>query len=124
MKSNQNNQSGKKYDKGKSMVGTMVNVFPNALLEIGKCIEMGTHKYPDPNNWKKVEGAKERYQDSLMRHLIEYNRGNFYDNESRLPHLAHCAWNALAILELNIMNGMPAMSFEYDIEAKADGDNG
>ncbi len=62
---------GKKYDNGKPMVGTLVNVFPEALLAVGATIEFGTHKYPDPRNWRKVEGANKRYQDSLMRHLIK-----------------------------------------------------
>ena len=58
---------GKKYDTGKSMVGTLCRVFPRALLGIGKCIEFGTHKYPKPDNWKLVDGAYIRYQDSLIK---------------------------------------------------------
>lgn len=99
------NTTGKKYDTGKPMVGTLCRVFPNALMEIGKCIEFGTHKYPDPNNWKKVDGARDRYLDSLMRHLLKHYNGKMFDEETNLPHLAHAAWNALAILELEIMSG-------------------
>lgn len=94
---------GKKYDNGKPLAGTLVNVFPLALMAVGGCIEFGTHKYPDPNNWKLVENAKVRYQDALMRHLIKHNLGIIYDKETNLPHLAHVAWNALAILELSLM---------------------
>lgn len=106
------NGKGKKYDGGKSMVGTMINVFPHALMAVGKCIEFGTHKYPNPNNWKMVEGADKRYQDSLMRHLIKHNAGQVLDEETNLLHLAHAAWNALAILELYIMNDTK-LSEEY-----------
>ena len=106
------NSKGKKYDTGKSMVGTLVNVFPEALMAVGKCIEFGTHKYPDPNNWKKVEGADKRYQDSLMRHLIKHNAGQPQDEETNLLHLAHMAWNALAILQLYIMKH-PEYKQEY-----------
>ena len=94
---------GLKFDNGKPLVGTMLNVFPNALMTIGKVIEFGTHKYPDPNNWKKVENASVRYQDALMRHLLKYCMGIKIDKETGQPHLAHVAWNALAILELYLM---------------------
>ena len=33
---------GVKYDTGKPLVGTLCRIFPNALLEVGKCIEFGT----------------------------------------------------------------------------------
>lgn len=96
-------QKGLKFDGEKPMVGTLVNVFPMALMQIGACIKFGTTKYPDPNNWKKVEGAERRYQDALMRHLCKMNAGFEIDNETKLPHLTHVAWNALAILELYLM---------------------
>lgn len=95
---------GKKYDTGKPLVGTLCDVFPRSLLMLGKVIEFGTHKYPDPNNWKKVDGAFRRYQDSMMRHYIKFKCGKDFDSETKLPHLAHLAWNALAILELFLMS--------------------
>lgn len=91
---------GKKYDSNKPMVGTLCNVFPNALLAIGNCIEFGTHKYPDPANWQKVEGAFTRYQDSIMRHYLKFLGGEERDKETGLLHLSHMAWNTLAVLEL------------------------
>lgn len=94
---------GKKYDTGKPMVGTLCRVFPRALLAVGKCIEFGTHKYPKPDNWKLVEGAYTRYQDSLMRHYLKFLAGELKDTETDLLHLAHMAWNCLAVLELYLM---------------------
>lgn len=94
---------GKKYDTGKPMVGALCRVFPRALLSIGKCIEFGTHKYPKPDNWKLVEGAYTRYQDSLMRHYLKFLAGEMRDSETNLLHLAHMAWNCLAVLELYLM---------------------
>lgn len=93
-------EKGLKFDTGKPLVGTMLNVFPYALMEIGRVIEFGTHKYPNPTNWRLVENAKIRYQDALMRHLLKHNQGKEIDEETGHPHLAHVAWNALAILEL------------------------
>lgn len=94
---------GKKYDSGKSMVGTLCRVFPRSLLGIGQCIEFGTHKYPQPDNWKLVDGAFTRYQDSMMRHYLKFLAGQEKDSETNLLHLKHMVWNALAILELYLM---------------------
>lgn len=98
-----NDGTGKKYDSGKSMVGTLCRVFPCALLGIGQCIEFGTHKYPKPDNWKLVDGAFTRYQDSMMRHYLKFLAGQEKDSETNLLHLKHMVWNALAILELYLM---------------------
>lgn len=94
---------GKKYDSNKPMVGTILRVFPQALTAVGMCIQFGTRKYPDPNNWKKNKDALIRYNDSLIRHLTKFFFGKEFDEETGLPHLAHVAWNALAILELYLM---------------------
>ena len=92
--------TGKKYDSGKPMVGTLTDVFSRALMAVGACIEYGTHKYPDPKNWQLVDNGIKRYRDAMVRHLLKYNAGIDKDEETKLPHLAHMAWNALAILEL------------------------
>ena len=94
---------GKKYDSGKSMVGTLCRVFPRALLGIGQCIAFGTKKYPKPDNWKLVDKAFTRYQDSMMRHYLKFLAGQEKDSETNLLHLKHMAWNALAVLELYLM---------------------
>lgn len=95
---------GKKYDSGKSMVGILCRVFPRALLGIGQCIEFGTRKYPKPDNWKLVDGAFTRYQDSMMRHYLKFLAGQEKDSETNLLHLKHMVWNALAVLELYLMD--------------------
>ena len=96
------NGEGKKYDSGKSMVGTLCRVFPRALLGVGQCIEFGTHKYPNPKNWSLVEDGLNRYTDSLMRHLLKMFAGQEIDPETNLPHIFHVCWNALAIAEFYI----------------------
>lgn len=94
---------GKKYDIGKPMVGTLVRIFPRALTAIGAVIEYGTHKYPNPENWKLNDHIEERYFDSAMRHLTKYFAGEVVDEESNKLHLAHAAWNILAILEMYLI---------------------
>ena len=94
---------GKKYDSGKSMVGTLCRVFPRALLGVGQCIAFGTRKYPQPDNWKLVDKAFTRYQDSMMRHYLKFLAGQEKDSETKLLHLKHMVSNALAVLELYLM---------------------
>ena len=103
---------GKKYDSGKSMVGTLCRVFPRALSGVGQCIEFGTHKYPNPDNWKLVDGAFTRYQDSMMRHYLKFLAGQEKDSETNLLHLKHMAWNALAVLELYLMENEDETLFD------------
>lgn len=92
--------TGKKYDTGKPMVGTLTDVFSRALMVVGACIEFGTHKYPNPKNWQLVDNGIKRYRDAMIRHLLKYNAGIEKDEETELPHLAHMCWNALAMCEL------------------------
>lgn len=96
------NKEGKKYDKGKPMVGTILRIFPRALSVVGAIIEYGTHKYPDPNNWSKNTRITERYMDSAIRHLLKYFMGDKFDEESGLPHLGHALWNIIAVLEYEL----------------------
>ena len=103
---------GKKYDSGKSMVGTLCRVFPRALLGIGQCIAFGTKKYPKPDNWKLVENAFTRYQDSMMRHYLKFLAGQEKDSETKLLHLKHMVWNALAVLELYLMENEDETLFD------------
>lgn len=103
---------GKKYDNGKSMVGTLCRVFPRALLGVGQCIEFGTRKYPKPDNWKLVDGAFTRYQDSMMRHYLKFLAGQEKDSETNLLHLKHMVWNALAVLELYLMENEDETLFD------------
>lgn len=103
---------GKKYDSGKSMVGTLCRVFPRALLGVGQCIAFGTKKYPKPDNWKLVENAFNRYQDSMMRHYLKFLAGQEKDSETNLLHLKHMVWNALAVLELYLMENEDETLFD------------
>lgn len=90
---------GKKYDTGKPMVGTAIRIFAGALLGIGACITFGTKKYPKSDNWKLVDDGINRYTDSLLRHFTKFHSGEEFDSETGLPHLFHCGWNMLAIIE-------------------------
>jgi hypothetical protein len=84
-----------KYDSGKPRVGLVLLGFKHALIEVSKVGTFGVSKYAE-NSWQDLENAESRYTDALYRHLLASGET---DNESGLDHLAHAAWNILALLE-------------------------
>lgn len=91
---------GAKDDKNKNRLGLVFNGFSNALWQVGEVGTFGANKYTD-NGWQSVNNGQNRYTDALLRHLFKYFNGEKFDKESGLSHLAHVAWNSLAILELS-----------------------
>ena len=89
---------GAKLDSGKPLTYLMISGFPRALDCVARVTTFGAEKY-SPNGWLSVDNAESRYMNALSRHLI-CNAVEPVDRESGLPHLAHIAWNALAVLEL------------------------
>lgn len=92
-------EKGIKLDTGKNRLSLVFEGFSNALWQVGEVGTFGANKYTD-NGWQTVENPEERYTNALLRHLFKYYNGEHFDKESGLNHLAHLAWNALAILEL------------------------
>lgn len=86
---------GAKDDNGKVRLGLVLDGFDRALTEVGRVGTFGANKYTD-NGWKEVPNAVARYKDALYRHLLA---ADTTDPESGLPHMAHAAWNTLAILQ-------------------------
>ena len=92
---------GKKYDNGKPLVGLMLHDFANALMAVAEVSTYSVNKYGSPSDWKYVPNGKERYANAKARHMI-MQAIEKKDEESNLLHLAHEAWNALALLELEL----------------------
>lgn len=92
-------EKGIKLDKGKNRLSLVLSGFANALWLVGEVGTFGADKYTD-NGWQEVENPEERYLDAMLRHLFQVFKGQYIDTESSFPHLAHVAWNALAVLEL------------------------
>ena len=90
---------GAKLDAGKLRPHLVLGGFANALEQVVKVGTDGAAKYSD-NGWKSVKFAEGRYMDALGRHLLALQKGETHDPLSGSPHLAHVAWNALAVLEL------------------------
>lgn len=84
-----------KADAGK-LRPTLVPV--SLILAVAAIREYGCAKYHDPDNWRRVE--PERYRDAAYRHWLAYLSGQYYDTESKLPHLWHCVCNLAFLIEL------------------------
>lgn len=91
-------QVGVKDDSAKPRLDLVLGDFDYALWEVGLVGTYGANKYTD-RGWHEVENGIERYSNALLRHYFN-SKKEAIDSESGLPHLAHMAWNALAILQL------------------------
>ena len=92
-------EKGVKLDDNKPRLDLVLGDFATALWGVGLVGTFGANKYCD-KGWHEVENGIERYSNALLRHYLNYKSGEIDDIESGLPHLAHLAWNALAILQL------------------------
>lgn len=73
-------------------------IAPRSLEELAKVYTYGTIKYDDDNWWKGLKWKKEVFG-CITRHIWKWFRGEKYDDESGLHHLAHAAWNCFALME-------------------------
>ena len=88
------NNNGRKDDGGK----LRWDLLPLDLVE--KLVEVytfGAQKYA-PNTWQNLPDGYNRYKAAMLRHLTAHEKGEVIDTESGLLHLAHCCWNALAMM--------------------------
>lgn len=90
---------GAKDDSSKPRLDLVLGDFAYALWGVGLVGTFGAKKYTD-KGWHEVDNGIERYSNALLRHYLNFKSGEMDDKESNLPHLAHLAWNALAILQL------------------------
>lgn len=70
-------------------------VEPEFIRAIARVRMYGNSKYPDKDNWRG--NPVEFYREAAYRHWLQYLDGEYYDFESGLPHLAHCACNVMFI---------------------------
>ena len=90
----ENTKTATKIVEGKSRYDL---ISPFALEQLAKVYTHGANKYADRNmdlgtNWGKYFGA-------MMRHAWAFWRGEDYDKDNGLPHLAAVAWNAFTLLD-------------------------
>lgn len=92
---------GAKLDAGKNRLGLVLGDFARALEQVGRVGTYGAQKY-SAHGWIDVPDGVERYTDAMYRHLLKNASGEVMDLDTGLSHLAHAAWNALAVLDLEI----------------------
>lgn len=94
-----NKAPGRKDDTGK----IRADLLPaGALMEVAKVLTFGAIKYQAENTWQNVTPFRSRYLAALMRHLFARMRGEIYDPESGLLHMAHLACCALFLLSWEV----------------------
>lgn len=74
--------------------------FPRAIEAVAGVSAFGQRKYGTWGGWRGVDDGDGRYSDAEVRHLLGRAKGEVLADDSRLTHLAHKAWNAMAVLEL------------------------
>lgn len=92
--------TGRKDDSGKIQAAIIFEDFPLALRELMKVATFGAQKYSRAG-WKTVPDKETRYSDAKVRHQIDSTQED-NDEESGCDHLAHEAWNTLALLQMKL----------------------
>lgn len=90
---------GAKLDDGKLDFEIILEYFPEALEAVARVAMFGEIKYTR-GGWRHVLNGIRRYRNAGHRHDLKRAKGETYDKDSKLHHVAHKAWNALAELEL------------------------
>lgn len=95
--------SGVKSDQDKPPIYRGVfALFPRAMEAVAAVSNFGATKY-SWTNWRDVPDGVNRYSDALLRHLGSEAKGEVLDADTRLPTAWSTAWNALARLELMLI---------------------
>lgn len=85
--------TGLRYNKGKTRFDLLP---PDGLEALAEVYTKGAEKYA-ARNWEKGLSWTECYG-SLLRHANEWAKREDRDSESGQLHMAHVAWNAMALL--------------------------
>ena len=85
--------TGLRYDTGKLRLDLIP---PEWLESLGGVLTKGSIKYA-PRNWEQGM-AWSKCWGPLLRHCVKWLGGERLDPETGEHHLAHVAWNALALL--------------------------
>jgi hypothetical protein len=88
---------GFRWNDGKNRVGLIP---PEWLWALGDVLTRGSWKYA-ARNWELGLSYAETL-DCLLRHVVKWTAGERYDQESGCHHLAHAAWNCLALMTFDL----------------------
>lgn len=87
------NKEALRYNEDKSRYDLLE---PYAMEQLVKIFTFGSKKYADHNWMKGMKWSK--MLASLKRHIAAFEKGEDFDQESNLPHMAHAAWNAMGLI--------------------------
>lgn len=73
------------------------------IEDIVKVYTAGAKKY-GPDQWQQLPDGYRRYKAAMLRHLVEFEKGNWTDPDTGCIHLAQVAWNAIAMLHIEKEN--------------------
>jgi hypothetical protein len=80
---------------------TRFDLIPQSWIRsLAQILTVGANKY-EPRNWEKGLSWSETLG-SLHRHLDAWVSGEQYDKETKCHHLGHVAWNALALMTMQL----------------------
>lgn len=89
--------NGLRYNAGKTRYELLPPEWLRALAEV---MTAGAEKYA-PRNWEKGMDHSVMVG-CLFRHLIAYMEDEVHDRETGCHHLAHAAWNLLALMSYDL----------------------
>ena len=73
--------------------------------ELAMLLTLGGFKY-DFNNWKLAKKNEVvKYRDALERHMLAFDKGEFIDKDTGLPHTIAIAFNSMALHYFNLKFG-------------------
>ena len=85
IETDKNDMKNLKFDSGKSDW----SLLPLETIETAvKRMTIGREKYAR-DSWKQLSDGKNRYFSALMRHIVEYRKGNRWDEDPRFPNSTH-----------------------------------
>lgn len=96
---------------GKPELGRLLQ-FGKALDLLASVLAQGAIKYED-GNWLKGGKPDAEYIDAALRHIRAFGMGEEYAADTGNHHLAHAAWNLLALLTVNRPDA-PALHPDFD----------
>ena len=75
----------------------------DCVEDVVKILTFGASKY-GADNWQSLDHFEDRYYAALMRHLVEWRKGNKIDEESGLSHLSHANCSKTNVLKAEHMS--------------------
>lgn len=90
--------SGLRFNEGKLPYHLLST---EAVEEVVKVLQFGATKYAE-RNWEKGLKWDSGVASSLQRHLAAWKRGEDFDGETGLHHMAHIMCNAMFILHYQL----------------------